>query len=85
MVAETKIDRQVAIQLVELGRRLRKVEGHDIEEQASTRLLVHTVHLINDGLSAYRACEVALVDSLTDDFIVRDALLEIVDAYFTQK
>ncbi len=82
VVAETGVDAKVAKALVSLGQRLREVEGHDIEETASTRLLVHAAHLIQDGLAARRACEVALVDSLTDDLIIRESLLEIVDAYF---
>ncbi len=85
VVNESTVDRKIGAQLVELGRRLREVEGHDIEEQASTRLLVHAAHLIQDGLSAYRACEAALVESLTDDPIIHDALLEIVNAYFTKE
>ena len=82
VVAETDVDTKTAKSLVALGQKLREVEGHDIEETASTRLLVHAAHLIHDGLPARRACEVALVDSLTDDLIIRESLLEIIDAYF---
>lgn len=84
IMTESAIDEETAQTLVSLGRRLRDVEGHDIEETASTRLLVHAAHLIQDGLSARRACEVALVDALTDDMIIRESLLEIVDAHFAQ-
>ncbi len=82
VVTESGIDSDTAKTLVALGQRLREVEGHDIEETASTRLLIHAAHLIHDGLSARRACEVALVDALTDDAIIRESLLEIVDAHF---
>ncbi len=84
IVAESQVDDKLAGTLVALGQRLREVEGHDIEETASTRLLVHTAHLIQDGLPPRKACEAALVDSLTDDSIIRESLLEIVDAYFAE-
>ena len=79
---ESNVERDIARRLVELGVRLREVEGHDLEETASTRLLVHAAQMINDGLGAARACEAALVESLTDDPVIRDSLLEIVHAFF---
>ena len=82
---ESGVDETVAKNLVELGIRLRQVEGYDIEETASTRLLVHAAHLIQQGLPASTACEAALVDSLSDDLIIRQGLLEIVRVYFPDK
>ncbi len=82
VVSESGIDKETATNLVKLGRRLRKVEGHDIEETASTRLLVNASQLIQDGMDAKTACEAAIIDSLTDDLIIREGLLEIVKAYF---
>ena len=83
VTTESGVNGETAESLVKLGRRLREVEGHDIEETASTRLLVHAAHLIQDGLEPRSACVTALVDSLTDDPIIRDGLLEIVSAYFS--
>ncbi len=82
LMSESGIDKMTAAKLVELGRRLREVEGHDIEETASTRLLVHASHLIHDGMDPKHACEAALIDPLTDDLIIREGLLEIVKTYF---
>ena len=58
------------------------VQGHDLEEVASTRLLVHTAQLIGDGLSVSRACRAALVETLSDDPSIREGLLETIQAYF---
>ena len=85
VTAESGVGADVAKRLVELGRRLREIEGHDIEETASTRLLVHAAHMIDDGLSPRQACEAALIDSLTDDLIIRDGLLEIVNVFFAEQ
>ncbi|MDE0308527.1 MAG: CbbQ/NirQ/NorQ/GpvN family protein [Acidiferrobacterales bacterium] len=82
VVTETGVSADIAEKLVKLGRQLRTVEGHDIEETASTRLLVHAAHMIQDNLNHRTACEVALVDSLTDDPVIREGLMEMVNAYF---
>ena len=83
VATESGVSSDTAEKLVKLGRRLREVEGHDIEETASTRLLVHAAHMIHDGLDPGSACDAALVDSLTDDPVIREGLLEIVHAYFS--
>lgn len=80
--SETGIDTDIAARLVELGQRLRSVQGHDIEEVASTRLLVHAGHLIGDGLRPVEACTAALVETLSDDAGIREGLLETLQAFF---
>jgi nitric oxide reductase NorQ protein len=84
IVQESGIGIDQAQRLVELGQRLRKVQGHDLEEIASTRLLVHAAQLISDGLTARQACRVALVETLSDDPAIREGLLETMQAYFPE-
>ena len=79
---ESGLDTASARRLVDLGRRLRDVGGHDLEEIASTRLLVHAAQLMTDRLSPLQACRVALVEALSDDPAIREGLLETVRAYF---
>ena len=79
---ESGLEAALARRLVELGRRLREVAGHDLEEIASTRLLVHAAQLLTDRLSPLQACRVALVEALSDDPAIREGLLETVRAYF---
>ena len=57
-----------------LARRLREVAGHDLEEVASTRLVVHAARLIGDRLAPIDACRVAFVEALSDDPAIREAL-----------
>jgi nitric oxide reductase NorQ protein len=82
VMQESGLDQARARQLVELGRRLRDIAGHDLEEVASTRLLVHAGQLMTDRLSPLQACRVALVEALSDDPATREGLLETVRAYF---
>ncbi len=56
-----------AAALVRLGQALRRLTEHDLEETASTRLLVMAARLHADGLPLARACEHAVLHALTDD------------------
>jgi nitric oxide reductase NorQ protein len=82
LVGETGCAPMVAKQLVSIGRSLRALKDVDLEEVASTRLLVYAALLIRDGLDPVEACRAALVESLTDDVEVAAALMEVVLATF---
>lgn len=79
--AESGLDAGRARRLVDLGRALRALGGHDLEEVASTRLVVNAAKLMNDGLDALPACRVALVEALSDDPVIREGLIETVQAW----
>ena len=76
------IDADTAKRLVAIGKSLRALKDRDLEEVASTRLLVYAATLIKAGLAPVEACRVTLVESLTDDIETTEALLEIVSATF---
>ena len=80
LIGESGIDRETAARLVQLGASLRALQDHDLEEGASTRLLVYAATLINSGMAIRDACKAALVEPLTDDDETLKALLEVVDA-----
>ena len=61
---------------------MRALKDVDLEEVASTRLLVYAALLIRDGLDPVEACRASLVESLTDDPEVAAALLEVVLATY---
>lgn len=82
LIGETGIDADIARRLVAIGKSLRALKDRDLEEVASTRLLVYAATLIKAGLAPIEACRVTLVESLTDDIETTDALLEIVRATF---
>jgi nitric oxide reductase NorQ protein len=77
---ETNIDQATSTQLIELAHALRVLKDHDLEESASTRLLVYAATLIQSGLDPIAACRAAIVEPLSDDEETVEALMEVVKA-----
>jgi nitric oxide reductase NorQ protein len=77
---ETDIDSTTASQLIELAHALRALKDHDLEESASTRLLVYAATLIKSGFEPIEACRAAIVEPLTDEEETVEALMEVVRA-----
>ncbi len=77
---ETGVAHTIAKQLIELAHALRILKDHDLEESASTRLLVYAATLIESGCNAHDACRAAIVEPLTDEQETVDALMEVVRA-----
>ena len=73
---------EIAHQLVNAGRKARLLKDHGLEESASTRALVYAASMINAGLDPVAACQVAMVNPITDDEELSEALMEIVQAHF---
>ena len=82
LIGETGADAMLAKRLVNLANALRSLKEHDLEEAASTRLLVYAATLIGSGFDPVDACRAAMVETLTDDEETADALMEIVHASF---
>jgi len=78
--AETDIDHATSTQLIELAHALRVLKDHDLEESASTRLLVYAATLIKSGLDPVEACRAAIIEPLSDDEETVNALMEVVKA-----
>lgn len=77
---ETEIDEATSRQLVELAHALRVLKDHDLEESASTRLLVYAATLIKSGLPPREACRAAIIEPLSDEEETVAALMEVVHA-----
>ncbi|MBW9261545.1 MAG: CbbQ/NirQ/NorQ/GpvN family protein [Candidatus Thiodiazotropha sp. (ex. Lucinisca nassula)] len=82
LVSETGVDAALAKRLVTLANALRALKDHDLEEAASTRLLVYTATLIEGGYAPLEACRAALVEPLSDDEETVEALLDVVEVTF---
>ena len=82
LAGETGIDAMTAKRLVSIANAFRALRDHDLEEVASTRLLVYAATLIKDGCEPTLACRAALVETLTDDPDTAVALREVIDATF---
>ncbi|MDH4150277.1 MAG: CbbQ/NirQ/NorQ/GpvN family protein [Betaproteobacteria bacterium] len=79
-VPGTKAD--IAEKLVAIGRKARLLKDHGLEESTSTRALVYAASMMGAGLDPVAACQVAMVNPITDDIELHDALMEIVQAHF---
>lgn len=77
---EAGVSPACAAQLVQLAQSFRSLTEYDLEETASTRLLVSAGRLIASGLSMRVACRAAIIDALTDDSATAEALDEVVRA-----
>jgi nitric oxide reductase NorQ protein len=77
---ESLVDAAVASSLAFLGDRLRNLDEADLIEGPSTRLLIYVGALIRRGVAPARACDVALVQAVTDDRDVQDAVRKVAHA-----
>jgi len=82
LIAEAGATPALAAQLVQLAQALRRLTEQDLEETASTRLLVMAARLVAAGCRPRSACRAAIVDALTDDADTAAALDEVVRAVF---
>ncbi|MBS0544040.1 MAG: CbbQ/NirQ/NorQ/GpvN family protein [Proteobacteria bacterium] len=82
LCGETGCAPDLARRLVGIAGALRALKDRDLEEAASTRLLIYAALLIKDGMDPVAACRVAIVESLTDDPEVAEGLMEVVTATF---
>ena len=76
------MDASTAESLAFLADKLRNLDEADIIEGPSTRLLIHVGALIRKGVPAPRACDVALVQAVSDDADVQDAVRAVTTAVF---
>ncbi|MEK8028527.1 CbbQ/NirQ/NorQ/GpvN family protein [Pseudaquabacterium rugosum] len=67
VAAEGGVGPEAAARLVQLAQALRRLGGQDLEEVASTRLLVMAARLHAAGLPLPRACRAAVLQALSDD------------------
>jgi nitric oxide reductase NorQ protein len=79
---EAGVDEATARNLAFLGEQLRRLDEAGVIEGPSTRLLVHVGGLITRGIAPRRACDVGLVQALSDDPDVQEAVTQVVEAVF---
>ncbi len=81
VATEAGIDDQLAGQLVRLGKAIRRLEHHDLEEVASTRLLIFAARMIKAGVPVRQACLACLAEPLSDDLQTVQALMDVVNVH----
>ncbi|MCU7960659.1 MAG: CbbQ/NirQ/NorQ/GpvN family protein [gamma proteobacterium symbiont of Bathyaustriella thionipta] len=80
VMRESGIEAEMAARLVQVAHNLRALKDHDLEESASTRLIIYTARLIADGFAVEQACRAAMIEPLSDDEATVEALMEVVHA-----
>lgn len=79
LVNETKIEESDAKKLVNIANKIRNLTELGLTETVSTRLLIDAAKLITSGLPKRLAVHVAVVEPLTDDTDVVNALNDLCD------
>ncbi len=82
---ESHVDENTALDLARVGQKIRNLKGHVLSEAAGTRLLIYAGRLIEQGVSRRRACEIAIMASVSDEKQVQRAISEVVSAIFPEE
>ncbi len=79
LVNESSVEEAIAKKLVAIGNKVRNLTELGLTETVSTRLLVDAGKLIHSGLSKRLSVKVAMMEPLTDDLQVLEALGDLSD------
>lgn len=79
---ESGCDDDTAAQLAKLGEKVRNLSDYGLSEGASTRVLIYAGRLMNEGVQARRACQVAVTWGITDDAPLQRSIDEVVTSIF---
>ena len=79
---EGAVDAKIAKRIVAFGRKVRALDELGLAETASTRLLIGAAKLVTAGLSPRRACAVGVIEPLTDDPDLIEALTDLASLAF---
>ena len=79
---ESGCTEEQALSLARLGEKVRNLREHGLAEGASTRLLIYAGRLMKQGISARRACQVAIVWTLSDELELQRSIEEVVSSIF---
>jgi nitric oxide reductase NorQ protein len=79
---EAGIDADRAAALALLGSRVRNLDQQNLLEGPSTRLLIYAGALMRRGVAPRRACDIAIVQAMTDDELLQKGIYQVVEAIF---
>ena len=82
VVRESGLDAARVAPLVRLAGHIRTLSGMDLEEGVSTRLLIYAATLIAGGMPMERALQAAVVEPLTDEPDVVQALRDVIASVY---
>lgn len=79
VVSETRVDADIAKKLVAIANKIRNLKDLGLTETVSTRLLVDAAKLIHSGLPKRLSVKVAVIEPLSDDIEIVNALTDLSD------
>jgi len=79
---ESGLDAARVAPLVRLAGHIRALSGMDLEEGVSTRLLIYAATLIAGGMPIERALQAAVIEPLTDEPDVAQALRDVIASVY---
>jgi len=80
VIRESGVDNAMASVLVAIAERSRNLQGHGLDEGASTRMLIHAGRMVRAGLPLSVAVQSSIVLPITDNSDIREALGEAIEA-----
>jgi len=80
IVRESGADDALAGILVAIAERSRNLQGHGLDEGASTRMLIHCGRMVRAGLPLEAAVQSSIVLPITDNLDIRAALSDAIEA-----
>ena len=79
---ESGVDPETAAALALAGMQIRHLDQQNLLEGPSTRLLIYAGRLIVQGVTPRRACDVAIVQAMTDDMLLAKGIRQVIEAIF---
>lgn len=79
---ESGVDPETAAALALAGMQIRHLDEQNLLEGPSTRLLIYAGRLIVQGVTPRRACDVAIVQAMTDDMLLGKGIRQVIEAIF---
>ncbi len=79
---EAGVNDEVAAALALAAVQIRHLDQQNLLEGPSTRLLIYAGRLIAQGVAPRRACNIAIVQSMTDDLLLAKGLRQVIEAIF---
>ncbi|MEL6620886.1 MAG: CbbQ/NirQ/NorQ/GpvN family protein [Pseudomonadota bacterium] len=82
VAAESRLEPGRVAPLVRLAGHIRRLSGMDLEEGVSTRLLIYAATLMAGGMGVEQALEAAVIEPLSDEPDVQQALRDLVSTIY---
>ena len=79
---EAGVEPATAASLALVGVQIRHLDAQNLLEGPSTRLLIYAARLIKQGVAPRRACDVAIVQAMTDDMLLAKGIRQVIEAIF---